>query len=352
MFTVIRLLITLCYKGIKKISESVPACHKRNPEQQSYFYLNKYYMTNASQLMFRCFDGHAMPVNSWVPKGETKAIVMVAHGMAEHSMRYARFANFLNEAGIAVYANDHRGHGKAVANNTLVGIPGDDWVNKQIDDIYALQFHIRKLHPGVKLFLMGHSMGSFFAQRYAELYSESIDGLILSGTNGYKDPLLPFGIGLSCMLLKWFGPSHRSRLIHKLTFGKFNRGFKPTRTQFDWLSRDPAEVDAYIADPFCGFNASVQMVYHLFVSLNETFDQKQIERIRKDLPVYVFAGERDPVGMEGNGVIKLIENWKTAGITNIEYRHYKDGRHEMLNEINREDVMNDCLNWLQKNITT
>ena len=300
--------------------------------------------------MFSCSDGHAMPVHAWVPAEPCKAVIMLAHGMAEHSLRYDRFARALNKERIAVYANDHRGHGKAVIKAALAGIPGDDWVNKQIKDLHAFQFYLRKLHPGVPVFLMGHSMGSFFAQRFAQLYSESIDGLILSGTNGYKDPLLPVGIGLSHLLMRLNGAAHRSTIIQKLTFGKFNKEFKPNRTPFDWLSRDEAEVDKYISDPFCGFNASVQMVYHLFVSLASTFDQKEIERIRKDLPVYVFSGERDPVGMQGKGVMKLIENWKAAGMANIEYKLYQDGRYEMLNEINREEVTRDFLQWLKRTI--
>jgi alpha-beta hydrolase superfamily lysophospholipase len=303
-----------------------------------------------SQFLFNCPDGYQMPVYGWLPGGEIKAIVLVAHGMAEYALRYQRFANFLNEQGIGVYANDHRGHGSYAAKDNLLGIPGDDWVNKQIEDLHGLQKQLRRSHTGKKFFLMGHSMGSFFAQRYAELYSATIDGLILSGTNGQKDPLLPFGIGLSGILTKAFGPSHKSKLINKLIFGKFNAGFKPARTPFDWLSRDIAEVDKYIADPLCGFIASVQMVNYLFRSLGETFDKKQLDRIRKDLPVYAFAGDKDPVGMQGKGFMTLIKNWKAAGINSIEYKLYKDGRHEMLNDINRNEVTADCLRWLEKQL--
>ncbi|CAN5677535.1 alpha/beta hydrolase [soil metagenome] len=297
-----------------------------------------------------CTDGHKMPVHQWLPPGPCKAIVLLAHGMAEHGGRYARFASELNKAGIALFADDHRGHGRAVADNSMLGIAGPDWVNRQIEDLYALQLYARKLYENIPVFLMGHSMGSFFAQRYAQLHSESIDGLILSGTNGYKDPLLPFGIGLSRLLMRLRGPAFKSHLIESLTFGKFNKTFKPNRTTFDWLSRDEAEVDVYVGDPFCGFICSVQLVYHLFVSLKETFATANISQIRKDLPVYAFAGDRDPVGMQGRGFMTLIKNWKAAGITNIEYKLYKDGRHEMLNDINRDEVTGDCLRWIEKHI--
>jgi alpha-beta hydrolase superfamily lysophospholipase len=307
-------------------------------------------MEKPAMFTITCADGHEMPVHQWVPPGSCRAVVLLAHGMAEHGARYARFASEVNKAGIAVFADDHRGHGKAAVNIAMLGISGADWVNKQIDDLYTLQLQLRRSYGNVPLFLMGHSMGSFFAQRYAQLYSESIDGVILSGTNGYKDPLLPFGIGLSRLLMRLKGPNFKSRLIASLTFGKFNKAFKPNRTKFDWLSRDTAEVDAYVADPLCGFTSSVQLVYHLFVSLKETFSTKAISQVRKDLPVFAFAGGKDPVGMQGKGFMTLINNWKAAGITNLSYKLYKEGRHEMLNDINRDEVTADILQWIEKQL--
>ena len=276
-------------------------------------------MPQGDLIFFTCADGHLMQVHEWLPPGPCRALVLLAHGMAEYGERYQRFATALNNAGIGVYANDHRGHGKAVTNPGMLGVPGSDWVNKQINDLYSFQLELRRLYTGLPVFLMGHSMGSFFAQRYVQLYGNSINGLILSGTNGYKDPLLPFGIGLSRLLMRLRGNTFKSKLIEKLTFGKFNKSFKPARTEFDWLSRDSKEVDAYVNDPFCGFTCSVEMVYYLFLSLQETFSRKAIALIPKSLHVYAFAGEMDPVGMQGKGFMTLIENWKTAGINDIEY---------------------------------
>ncbi|MES2646923.1 MAG: alpha/beta fold hydrolase [Bacteroidota bacterium] len=303
-------------------------------------------MQPADLIFFNCADGHKMPVHKWLPPGPCKAIVFLIHGMAEHGGRYAGFAGFLNNSGIGLYAADLRGHGMAVPAESLLGVAGPGWVNKQINDLYDFVNNLKQAHPNLPVFLFGHSMGSFLAQRYVQLYGNTIRGLVLSGTNGKKDPLLVFGIGLSRLLMSLRGPSFRSNLINKLTFGKYNLAFKPARTKFDWLSRDNQEVDKYVNDPFCGFISSVEMLYYLFVSLDITFSEAAMVKIPKTLQVYIFAGDKDAVGMQGKGVKTLIENWEAAGIGNISFKLYRDGRHEMLNDINKTEVMTDCLNWM------
>jgi alpha-beta hydrolase superfamily lysophospholipase len=297
-----------------------------------------------------CADGHKMPVYQWLPETKPVAVVHIAHGMAEYGARYERFALALNAAGIAVFANDHRGHGLAVSDTSQLGVAGIDWVNWQLKDLHLLILELKMRFSAIPFFLMGHSMGSFLAQRFVQLHSEDVDGLVLSGTNGAKDPLLPAGIFLSEFLGILRGKAYRSKLINKLTFGKFNEPFKPARTHFDWLSRDSAEVDKYVANPYCGFICSVQLLHDLFVSLQITFDARGIREIRKDLKVYAFAGDKDPVGLQGRGFMKLVENWKSHGISNFEYKLYPNGRHEMLNEINRDEVTTDCIKWILKQI--
>lgn len=305
-------------------------------------------MQTESTFFFSCANGHQMPAYKWLPAGQPKMVILLVHGMAEHAGRYTRFAKALNTEGFAVFANDLYGHGRDVTNEQLLGTVCDNWFNRQVDDLREFVFALKQRIPGVPVFLFGHSMGSFLAQRFSQLYSADIDGLVLSGTNGFKDPLLPAGIFLSKLLMQIKSPGYKSRLLNTLTFGKFNNAFKPNRTAFDWLSRDADEVDKYIADPACGFIGSVQLYYHLFKALQIIFDEKSIAAIRKDLPVYAFAGEKDPVGMQGKGFMKLVDNWKAAGIRNLEYKLYRDGRHEMLNETNRDEVMNDCIRWLKK----
>lgn len=293
-------------------------------------------------------DKHPIPVYGWVPDTDHVCIVHVAHGMAEYALRYASFAAFLVSNGIAVYAHDQLGHGKAVENTDQLGITPENWFNKQVDDLNMILLHLKITHPGKKIFLLGHSMGSFVCQRYFQLYGNEINGLMLSATNGKKDPLMDIGIALAWMQKKIYGSKYRSKLINLLSFGKFNNTFKPNRTFFDWLSRDHQAVDAYIKDPLCGFICSAAYFYDFFRGINDCFNKKNINNIAVSVPVYAFAGDKDPVGLFGKGFIRLVEHWKAAGIKDIEYKLYKDGRHEMLNEINHIEVKNDLINWIFK----
>lgn len=196
--------------------------------------------------------------------------------------------------------------------------------------------------------LFGHSMGSFIAQRYAQLFSTKIDGLVLSSTTGKPDPLLPFGIGLTWLQKTVLGKNYKSELLDKLSFQAFNKQFKPNRTTHDWLSRNNFEVDLYVTDPLCGFLSSSSLMLGLFKTLQVIFKDSEVAGIRKNLPVYGFAGTSDPVGQQGKGFLQWANSWQKAGIQNLEYRLYKGGRHEMLNEINHTEVETDLLDWLGK----
>jgi len=302
-----------------------------------------------------CADGHLMPVYSWLPAGDIKAVLHITHGMAEYGLRYAPTAILLAEKGFAVYANDHRGHGPEVApanvqqgNLGKLGLTGDNWFYKQIDDLRLVIQHHKNTHPGKKILLMGHSMGSFLSQRYFQLHGSTIDGLILSATNGQPDPLLPFGIMVAWLQMKIQGKNHRSHLIDKLSFQQFNKSFAPNRTDHDWLSRDENAVDKYLADPLCGYVCSASFFYYFFKGISHTLNKKNIQFIPKNIPVYAFAGDRDPVGLRGKGFLQLIAKWKAAGVQDISYNLYKNGRHEMLNDINRQEVLDNLLTWIYK----
>ncbi len=295
-----------------------------------------------------CADGHQMPVYAWLPEVEPVVVLHIAHGMAEYAERYERIASFFVDNNIAVYAHDQRGHGKAVKSIDELGITPDDWYNKQVDDIDLCIQHHRRQHPGKKIFLLGHSMGSFLAQSYFQKHGEHIDGLILSATNGKQDPLMPFGIGLAFLQKKLFGNRYKSQLIDTLSFGQFNKKFKPNRTTSDWLSRNSEEVDKYVANERCGFVCTASFYYYFFKGIRDGFDPKNIELIPTQIPVYAFAGSKDPVGLEGKGFLQLINNWKAAGVQNISYHLYENGRHEMMNEINRGEVLNDVLQFINR----
>jgi alpha-beta hydrolase superfamily lysophospholipase len=294
-----------------------------------------------------CFDGHQMPVYEWEPAGEPKAVIHIIHGLWEHALRYAPPAETLVQKGFAVYAHDNRGHGAAT---TVLGEAGKNFFYNQVEDIRTLVHYYRERYPGKKIFLLGHSMGSLIAQRYFQLYGKEINGLILSGTNGKPDPLLPIVMAIEWLQMKRYGGGYRSKIFYRLLNAKYNRPFKPLRTQYDWLSRDEQEVDKALADPKMGFNCTASFYYDLLTGTRDIFKKKNILDIPNDIPVYAFSGDEDPAGLMGKGFMQLIANWKAAGIKDLEYKLYAGGRHEMMNELNRKEVLNDLSEWLEKHL--
>lgn len=286
----------------------------------------------------------------WLPENpeDIVGVVQIAHGMAEHAGRYARFARFLTEAGFGVYANDHRGHGKTAGALENVGYFADtDGWHRVADDMHLLTLIIGRECPGVPVFLFGHSMGSFLSRTYIAAHGGDISGVILSATGG--DPGLLGKIGL--MIARWEcrrkGRKAQSPLLTALSFGGFNKAFKPNRTDFDWLSRDAAEVDAYIADPYCGGIFTAGFFCDLLTGLQFINSPEGIRRIPKDLPVHFLSGTSDPVGKNTKGVRQVADAYKAAGISSVTTTFYDGGRHEMLNETNREEVFRDILEWLR-----
>lgn len=285
-------------------------------------------------------------VYKWVPDGDVGGVVQISHGMAETASRYERFAEALTGAGYVVYANDHRGHGRTVNDVERVGDLGEDGFNNMIRNMRQLDGIIKEEHPGLPFFMFGHSMGSFLLQRYMCLYGDRLDGAILSGSNGRVGFLLSIGAFIAKREIKKLGRGHRSVKLNRLSFGGYNKPFKPNRTAFDWLSRDEAEVDKYVNNPFCGGVFTSGFFYDLSEGLKLIEDKREIQKVPKGLPIYIFSGDNDPVGKFGKGVKRLVNTYKKAGITNVQHRLYKGGRHEMLNETNRDNVIQDTLTWL------
>lgn len=304
----------------------------------------------AQSFTLPCADGHEMPLYYWAAPKDAKAILLIAHGMSEYALRYDFIATTFNHAGYAVYAFDERAHGKAVASLDEQGVAKPGWFYQQIADIGLAIAALRKKHPAKKIFLLGHSMGSFLGQRYFQLHGNNIDGLVLSATNGKPDPLLGAGIGLAWLQKKLYGVTYKSKLIDELSFGKFNAAFKPNRTTNDWLSRNELEVDKYVADPKCGFVCTASFYYDFFVGIRDAFKKQNLQLIPLNVPVYAFAGDKDPVGLNGNGFLHLVKSWKGVGVKDISYHLYRDGRHEMMNEINRDEVIGNVINWLNQHL--
>lgn len=302
----------------------------------------------SSTFSFTASDNTNIFVYKWSPDGQAKAAILIAHGMAEHAARYERFAAVLTKAGYVVYAEDHRGHGKTAPTQNDLGYYCDkDGFTRIITDMHELQAIVQKENPNKKVFLFGHSMGSFIAQGFISLYGNELAGCILSGTAG-KSSTTGVGkilAGIGCLVK---GRRARAPLLNQMSFGSFNDAFKPNRTDFDWLSRDEAEVDKYINDPFCGFICTDGMFYDLSKGLLWLHKESTMKAIPQALPLYMFAGEKDPVGAANGSFTWLANEYKKLGIKDFESKLYKDGRHELLNDLIRDEVAQDCLSWFDK----
>lgn len=300
---------------------------------------------------FKTDDNIDIFTHRWLPdKGDLKGVVQIAHGMAEHAARYGEFAEFLVKNGYGVYANDHRGHGKTAGALENVGYFADSngW-DAVLKDMHQLTLEIKKDYPASPLFLLGHSMGSLLARDYASRYGDSVKGVILSGTAADPGFLGNLGIIIAKTSGKLFGKRAKSPLLDKLSFGAFNKEFKPTRTKFDWLSRDEESVDKYVEDPYCGGVFSAGFFYDMLKGLKKVYSKKNIQNIPRSLPIFFISGEKDPVGKFSRGVKKTIGMFKDAGLGKVDFKFYPDARHEILNEINREEVYLDILGWILKN---
>lgn len=297
-------------------------------------------------------DGTSLHTYRWLPDGLPRAIVQVAHGMAEHAARYERFADALTGAGYAVYAHDHRGHG-ATASKDDHGFwaDRDGWATV-VRDMSSVTEFAQAEHPGVPVVLFGHSMGSFLSRAYTAEHGARLAGLILSGTAGDPGPVATVGKAVAGLQARVRGSRHDSGLMDKLTFGQYNGAFKPNRTAFDWLSRDADEVDKYVADPLCGNVFTASFFADLLGGLQQVNRPAAYAGVPSDLPILVFAGALDPVGESGKGPRAVADRYREAGVTDVTTTIYPDGRHEMLNETNRDEVTADVLAWLDERIPT
>lgn len=302
---------------------------------------------------YKSKDGARIFGNKWVPDDqEIKGIVQIAHGMAEHSGRYSGFAAELVNAGYGVYANDHRGHGKTAGSKENLGFFAKEngW-ETVVDDLKELTNLIRNKHAGQPVFLFGHSMGSFLSRRYIQKYGEELAGVILSGTGADPGLLGYVGIGIAKFEIMRKGKRAKSPLLDRLSFGSYNKQFRPTRTSFDWLSRSEEEVDKYMADPFCGGVSTTGFFHDMLTGLKNVERQQHMKKIPKDLPIFLISGDKDPVGGSTKGVLKTVKSFQNTGIKDVTYKFYRDARHEILNEMNKDEVYQDVINWLDGHLS-
>ncbi len=291
-------------------------------------------------------------VYKWLPDEnvQVKGVVQIAHGMAETATRYEGFARTLTNQGFIVYANDHRGHGKTAGEVSKLGDLGEDGFNSMVGNMHQLNQKIKVENSNLPIFLFGHSMGSFLTQRYICLYGNELKGAIISGSCGKQGITVDIARIIAKSEIKKIGRTGKSNKLDKLSFGSYNNAFKPNRTAFDWLSSDNRQVDKYIEDPFCGTVFTAGFFYDFLGGLKSIADNKEIKNIPKNLPIYIFSGAKDPVGKNGKGVLKLVKTYSEHGIVDLTHKLYKDGRHEMLNETNKEEVIEDVIKWVNAHL--
>ncbi len=293
-------------------------------------------------------DDGAIHVYRWFPE-EAHAngdVIQIIHGLGEHAARYRRLAERLTDAGYLVLAHDQRGHGRTSQGNLPGHFADEDGWDKVLDDVDRVRQEARRLAPNSRLILLGHSMGSYVAQAYLLRHPSAADALVLSGsTFASRGQLRVFRVIAAIEKLRQ-GRRGRSALLEKLSFGAFNKEFRPNRTEFDWLSRDPVEVDRYITDPLCGGRSTNQLWRDLTGGLVDITSVPALRQLPAGLPLYILGGEKDPVG-GAKGLSRLYDAYREAGLVRTQLKLYPEGRHEMFNETNRDEVVSDLIAWLQ-----
>lgn len=298
-------------------------------------------------------DDASLQIHCWLPSQPPRATIQLIHGISEHAARYHGVATTLAEAGYAVFAHDQRGHGQTAASaDTLGYVASSSGWQRLLADVMAVYCHISEQQPDLQRVLIGHSMGSLLAQQFAIEHGALLDGLVLSATTYRTDPMPTFGKWLASQMIRWRGAPYRSTFLDFLTVGALRLTIRNRRTIFDWLSRDPAVIDAYIADPLCGGVPSVALWRDVYDGVRLVARRENQAKIPRAVPILLLAGSADPLSAGGRSVSRLAERYRSLGIADVACRIYPGARHEVFNEINRNEVYSDLLDWLDLRLRT
>lgn len=283
----------------------------------------------------------------WIPKGEPKAVLQIAHGMCEYVMRYDGFADWLSEQGIYVVGNDHLGHGETAAGEEDLGYFADKHGNRYVlQDIHRLRKLTGKKYPDKPYFILGHSMGSFLIRQYISYYGEDLSGAIIMGTGWQPVVSLYAGRALCNIIALFKNWRYRSKLLDIMAFGSYLKRIEKPITMQDWISRDEAVVYQYKHDPFCNYHFTLNGYNNMFRSIRKAEKKSNIARVPLDLPIFLVSGSEDPVGAYGKGVTRTYEAYQKAGIKDVSMKFYEEDRHEVLNELDRDRVYEDIKDWI------
>ena len=288
----------------------------------------------------------------WIPEGEVRAVFQIVHGMAEHIGRYEELAEYLCSRGYLVVGEDHLGHGRtAEINKAKRGYICEKHMDTcLVRDVHRLKKIIQQEYPGVPIFIMGHSMGSFIMRNYMYRYGTGIDGCIVMGTGHQSRGLLRVSRTVAAVQGFILGDDHVSSVIDKLAFGAYNRRIKDLKTPYDWLSRDRERVQKYIEDPYSGFTFTVNGFKCLFKLIWKLTDDENLEQMPLELPVLMVSGAEDPVGDYGRAVKQVYDSYIALGMKDVTLKLYPEDRHELTNELDRETVYEDIYKWTQSHI--
>ena len=289
----------------------------------------------------------ALHAVEWLPEGEVKAVLQIAHGGAEYILRYAPFAEFLTVRGFAVVGHDHLGHGGSVGKgDTPLYFGGKGSWDYVVEDIRQRRALAGEKFPHVPYFLLGHSMGSFLARTYLIRYSGTVDGAVIMGTGQMGAALVQGGLLVAAIESARMGEAHVSPLVDKLAFGAYNKPFAPNRTSHDWLSVNEKNVDAYLAHPQCGGMPTIGLFREMLHGIAFITKQENVKKMDLHTPILLISGGMDPVGDLGKGVQRAYESFQRAGVEDVSIKLYPGLRHEILNEACCEEVFQDIFNWL------
>lgn len=286
-----------------------------------------------------------------VPDAEPRAIVQIIHGIAEYIDRYDEFMSFLADNGIIAVGTDHLGHGKSIESEEQTGFFAyDNGWDYAVRDEEVLRLAMHENYPELPIIVFGHSMGSFMARTLLIRYPDAFNAAIISGTGNQGAALVNGGLFIGNLVTGLKGAHHYSKFLNNLAFGSYNKIYDNPKTEYDWLSRDEANVQKYIDDPLCGFIPSCSLFRDMMTGVKFITNKKNLTAMNKDMPVYFMSGDMDPVGECGKGVQKAYNNFLEAGMKDVSIKLYPGGRHEMLNEINKDEVYTDILAWLGSKI--
>ena len=287
---------------------------------------------------------------AYIPK-KVRAILQISHGMVEFIDRYETFAKFLCDRDFLVVGNDHLGHGASITCEDNWGyFHEEEGYKKVLSDLYTLTKMTKEKYPDVPYFLLGHSMGSFYARLYLSTYGKELDGAIIMGTAWQNKATLIAGKTISKIIGFFKGSKYRSSFINNMALGPYNKKWEPSKTHNDWLTKDDKIVNWYSNEPKCSFVFTINGFYNLFCVLSEVCNKKNIDKIPKDLPILFMAGNDDPVGNYGKGVTKAYNIFKECGIKDVSIKLYPNDRHEILNETDKDKVYLDAYSFLENRI--